>query len=174
MVEEQNMQEPSIDQDNKAKATIKHILLLLLLLVLIVASFWFSFQLGKKILVPAKNGTDNRIEVAIPEVPAAIAELQEAKEKVAADQVKKPSLKPACQPVRPSNGFYKVQAGFFKDLRNANARKAVLRDKGFEVFIKKIAGGYRVPLGAFKKKTSATALRNKVTAKRIQAVVIFE
>jgi len=166
MVEEQNMQEPSIPQESKAKATAKHLLLLLLLLLLIVVSFWFSFQLGKKILMPAKSGSDNRIEIAIPEVPAAIAELQEVKEKKTAGQ--------DCQAVKPSNGLYKVQAGFFKDLRNANARKSALRDKGFEVFVKKVGGGYRVQLGAFKKKSSATALRNKVTAKGIQAVVIFE
>jgi len=174
MVEEQNMQEPSIPQESKAKATAKHLLLLLLLLLLIVVSFWFSFQLGKKILMPERKVTENKIEVAIPEVPAAIAELQEVKEKKAAGQVQETSLKQSCQAVSSSKGFYKVQAGFFKDLRNANARKALLRDKGFEVFIKKIAGGYRVQLGAFKKKSSATALRNKVTAKGIQAVVIFE
>ncbi|MFA6430860.1 MAG: SPOR domain-containing protein [Candidatus Margulisiibacteriota bacterium] len=92
---------PVIDQENEEQETkakrrpflgtlvglVKNLLIFIALIGIIVGSFWISFELGKKILFPAKN-VKNKIKVAVPEPPPSIMALQEL-EKIMSDEVGK-------------------------------------------------------------------------------------
>ena len=59
---------------------IKSLLLFVLLIGIIVSSFWVSFLLGKRILVPVKQIPERKFEVAAPlsqPTPAALQRLEE-------------------------------------------------------------------------------------------------
>ncbi|MEE8638070.1 MAG: SPOR domain-containing protein [Candidatus Margulisiibacteriota bacterium] len=158
---------------------IKNLLLLLLLAGVIVASFWISFHLGKRILVPVKKIPERRIEVAIPEPPPSIAAMQRLeevmieeleKEEPAEVVVAKPKPKPKAGAIH----YYKVQAGVFSEKNNAIGFAKKLRASGFETYIKKVSKGWRVQAGAFFKKAQALHLQNSLNAKGFKSVIVFE
>lgn len=55
---------------------LKNILTFAVLIGVVFASFWISFQLGKKILLPIGKQTEQKIQVDIPEPPPSIKALQ--------------------------------------------------------------------------------------------------
>jgi cell division septation protein DedD len=160
---------------------IKNFLLLLLLAGIIVASFWVSFHLGKRILVPVKKIPERRIEVAIPEPPPSIAAMQRLeevmieeleKEEQASVVVAKPKPKP--KPKAGAIHYYKVQAGVFSEKNNAVGFAKKLGASGFETYIKKVSKGWRVQVGAFFKKAQALDLQNTLNAKGFKSIIIYE
>ena len=69
--------------------------------------------------------------------------------------------------------FYRVQAGAFKSLTNAEKLQTRLRTAGFNVIIKQINGLYKCQMGAFKNKSNAEDLLQSVKSKGFDAFLIY-
>jgi cell division protein FtsN len=67
-------------KENQAFGWLKNSLIFLVLLAVVVASFWISFQLGKRILIPVKKPAEQKIDVAVPEPPPDIQAMQKLQE----------------------------------------------------------------------------------------------
>ena len=65
-----------IPRKNKFATLVKNLVVLVILVTVILGSFWVSFNLGKKLLMPVKKTGAGKIDVSIPEPPASIAHLQ--------------------------------------------------------------------------------------------------
>ncbi len=178
-----------IPRQNKFLALVKNLLVLVILVAVILGSFWVSFNLGKKLLMPVKKTAMGRINVSIPEPPASIAHLQKLDKlitptKEVRDQVVQrttTTVTLARRPVQPvvgytgaSGQYYKVQAGYFKELDNALNLSKQLKSNGFETFIKKLNSGWRVQVGAFRSKKWAQQLQRSLKAKGFDSVLVFE
>jgi cell division protein FtsN len=174
-------------KENRLLAWLKGLLTFLVLLLVVVGSFWISFRLGKSILMPVKKTPERKIEVAIPEAPASIKALQRLQEAMSAEARKKEKAKAkvAAKVVRPRRKMvyrakpaaahhYKVQAGWFADKGNADELASKLKASGFEVYQKKVSGGWRVQAGAYKTKSTAEALRKKLKDKGFDSSLIYE
>lgn len=164
----------------KGSSRIRNFLIFLVLIGVVASSFWISFQLGKRILIPIKKIPERRIEVAIPEPPPSIKALQELERIMTPEAGKK---KPAAVAVKPvpvkktmaiKPVYYKVQAGVFVDKVNAQALADKVRASGFEVYLKKISTGWRVQVGAFRSKSEAEALQNALIGKGFKSRIIYE
>jgi hypothetical protein len=165
-------------------AFLKHSILLVLLVGVIVSSFWVSFNLGKRLLVPVKKMPERNIEVALPEPLAAIAVLEEFEEvAVVAEEellpvveVVQPKPKPAVKKAAVPSGtkYYKIQAGVFSDKANAYSQAQKLRVSGFDTFIRKVSQGWRVQAGAYFNKKWALNLQRSLKAKGFESVLIYE
>ncbi len=170
---------------------IKSVLLFVLLIGIIVSSFWVSFLLGKRILVPVKKIPERRFEVVAPvgqPTPAALQRLEEvmleeeeraaAQEEAVAEKtepVKTAEPKPVAE--KPSTGskhYYKVQAGVFSDRENALALAERLQTNGFATYTKKVTNGWRVQVGAFYKKSQAQHLQSSLSTKGFESTIIYE
>lgn len=117
--------------------SIKNIVLLLVLALVVVGSFWISFKLGEKILMPVKKQPDFKIKVAIPKPPASIAGMQKT-EGETSETAKKPTEKLNWAPVcatRKTSGLYKVQVGAFKSKSNAQKLLRTLKARGINAVI---------------------------------------
>lgn len=173
---------------------LKNALTFLLLLLVVLASFWVSFQLGRRILMPVKKMPGPpKIAAPVPETPDSIKALQRLQAAVSAEARKKtpgkakPQAKKtaaACRPARAAKpvparstagkGYYKVQAGWFVDKTLAGDLAERIRAAGGDVFVRKANGGWRVQAGAFRLKKQAEALRQQLIAKGFKPQVIFE
>lgn len=187
MAEEYLTEESSRPEPPKIWLWVKNLFIFLALLAIVVGSFWLSFQLGKKILVPVRKP---RIEVPIPEPPPSLKtleKLQQAitkeveektvkvqKERVFLPPLKEVKKKTEIQSVCPGKKYYKVQAGWLKSKDRAIGLSEKLKSKGFEVFVKKIYGGWRVQVGAFKSKAKAEDLQKKLKREGFDAVIVYE
>jgi SPOR domain len=162
---------------------LKSLILFLLLVALIVGSFWISFNLGKRILSPVKKSSDMKIDIAIPEPPASIAEFQSIEEvtiegaalveEIEAD-VEVSESSPASSVYDPNRKYYKIQAGFFNVKSNAINLSNKLKANGFSTFIRKIGKGYRVQVGAYDRKSWAKLQKNRLMKKGFDSVIIYE
>ena len=182
---------------------LKNSLVFLVLAGVVVASFWVSFQLGKNILLPTKKSPD-KITAAIPEPPPSIKALQKlqaimSKEaagkkvqaaKPAPKMVKRTEAavksKPAPKPVQikkqkvakvnavSGKHYYKLQAGLFADKTEANSLAGQLRDKGIDVFVKKVGRKWRVQVGAYRTKKMAQAMKASFEKKGCESQIVFE
>lgn len=171
-------------KENRLLAWLKGLLTFLVLVAVVVASFWVSFRLGKSILMPVKKAPERKIEAAIPEAPASIKALQRLQEAMSAEARKaaKPQLravrKPLCRVQKrkaaAGKGYYKVQAGWFADKEKAAELAGKLKDSGFEVYQRKVSGGWRVQAGAYKTKSTAEVLRKKLKDKGFDSSLIYE
>jgi cell division septation protein DedD len=191
---EEPKREIELPPENRFAGLVKNVLTFGLLLVVVVASFWVSFQLGRRILMPVKKiPGPPRIEAPIPETPASIKALQKLQAALSADAKKMTAVKaklpaksatvvalPAkavkAPPVRSASGkgYYKVQAGWFTDKTLAGDLAEKLKAAGCPVFVRKANGGWRVQAGAFRLKKQAEALRQQLIAKGFKPQVIFE
>jgi cell division protein FtsN len=167
---------------------LKNIFVFLVLALIVVASFFVSFQLGSRILSPVK--------VAIPETPASIKTLQKlqaimsqeagkVKAKVRAVVAKRqPSLVGRPKTVRRARTveprrltgkhYYKVQVGLFEAKAEADQLGAKVQAKGFDLYVKKVADGWRVQAGAYRTKDIAEELRGQLTAQGFNSQIIYE
>jgi len=180
---EESEPEPELPPENRFAGLLKNVLTFLLLLLIVVASFWISFQLGRRILMPVrKMPGPAKIEAPVPETPESIKALQrlqtalsgEAQNKMGAKA--KPAAKTAVRTTRPRSGkgYYKVQAGWFTDRSLARDLGAKVTTAGYAVYIRKDRGGWRVQAGAFRLKSQAEALCQKLVAQGFAAQVLFE
>jgi len=169
---------------------IKSLLLFVLLIGIIVSSFWVSFLLGKRILVPVKQIPERKFEVAAPvgqPTPAALQRLEEVmleeEQRAAVREVEEVEtepvriMEPAPVAPKPSAGekhYYKVQAGVFSSKDNALALADRLHASGFATYIKKLENGWRVQVGAFYRKSQAQHLQGSLSAKGFESTIIYE
>jgi hypothetical protein len=164
---------------------LKHLVVFVLLVGVIVASFWVSFSLGKRLLVPVKKMPGRQIEVAIPEPPASVAALQEFEEIILEEKEEEVQPEPSKpQPAKPEvvkkrasppdTKYYKVQAGVFGSKTNASDLAKKLRASGIDTFIRKVSQGWRVQAGAYMSKKWALNQQHKLKAKGFESRIIYE
>ena len=168
---------------------VKNFILFLLLAGIIIASFWVSFLLGKRILVPVKKIPEPRIEIAIPEPPPSIAALQEFEEVLEKEKAESPQVtvgKTEPKRVEEPNTtketgysqsgtqYYKVQAALYADKGRALELAQRLDASGFATYLKKANAGWRVQVGAFKKKSHALHLQRSLKIKGFESKIIYE
>ncbi|MDD5594109.1 MAG: SPOR domain-containing protein [Candidatus Margulisbacteria bacterium] len=179
---------------NRFLSWLKNILVLLVLIGVVAASFWVSFQLGKKILVPTKK-LPERISAANLEPPPSIKSLQKLQALMSAEAGKK--IKPAktaakaptrakivakkcavpktVAPARISGrGYYKLQAGLLADKAQAEELAGRMKSAGIDVFVKKVGGGWRVQAGAYKTKEMAEITQSALNKKGYKSKIVFE
>ena len=168
---------------NKFFGIVKSFFVFFLLIAIIVASFWVSYLLGKRILMPVRKLPGPTIEVTIPEPPAAIAALQEFEEitkEVRIEPAKprpkivKKTVKPGEQYTYVEKRYYKVQVGIYVHKSNAIKTAERLEASGFQTYMKKVDQGWRVQVGAYIKESMAQSLQKALKAKGFTASVIFE
>jgi len=174
---------------------IKNIFVGLLLVGIVVGSFWISFLIGKKVLVPPiknlptfeitapKAISRSDIEKATPVKEEPVIQEREIKATEVKAKLPKPiavktASKPASikTPVAQSKGikYYKVIVGTFKAADEANALVKSLKEKGFQSYVKKLSGLYRVQTGAFDTKDKANPLVVKLKGKGFTPAIIIE
>ncbi len=170
-------------RENRFLSWMKGLLTFLILVIVVVVSFWISFQLGKNILMPAKRISEKKIEAPIPEPPESIRALQKLQAVMSAEAKKKmkaPAKKAVRRKICPvrlkpaGRHYYKVQAGWFADKAKADELAGKLKESGFEVFLKKVGGGWRVQAGAYNTRSTAEALRRKLKEKGFDSSLIYE
>jgi cell division septation protein DedD len=183
-VEDKNMEDKSalekgLKEENKFQAFLKHFLVFVLLIGVIVASFWVSFLLGKKMLLPARRTPRQKIEVAIPEPPPSIAKLQRLEEvpKISPKPDKKISLEKSTAKKAQVQKYWRVQAGVFKSKDNALSLSEKLKAAGFQsclkqVRLKSLGLVYRVQVGIYTSRTKARELQKKLIQKGFEAAII--
>ena len=184
---------------------IKNIFVGLLLVGIVVGSFWISFLIGKKVLVPPiknlptfempapKTITKAELEGATPVKEEFALQEKEIKaiglktkllQPVAAKKAlsikeagKTVAVRPEIKiPVAKTKGakFYKVITGTYKTAGEANELTRSLKEKGFQSYVKKISGLFRVQAGAFDKKEKAAPLVVKLKDKGFTPTIIIE
>lgn len=180
-----NLPEGTKPTESNASAWIKSALTVVVLVLVVVASFWISFQLGKRILLPVKKVPEGRIEAVIPEPPPSIKALQKLRAAV--------SLEAGTKEVRAVAGkdkvkvkakgetrkrygkqYYKVQAGLYANKNSARKLSQKIEDSGFSTYIKKVRSGWRVQAGAFRSRGEAAGLQKSLRAKGFKSQIIHE
>ena len=174
---------------NRFLRFLKSCFLFVLLIAVIGSSFWVSYLLGKRILVPVKNLPDRKIEVIIPEPPPSIAALEKAEIKIAAvsskvllveEKVKNTSAKKTEAAKKEKYAsvdqktYYKVQAGVCSDKTNAMDLAEKLNLSGFHTYLRRVSSGWRVQVGAFSKKVEALGLQNMLQSKGFSSTLLYE
>lgn len=190
---------------------IKNIFIGLLLVGIVVGSFWISFLVGKKVLVPPVKNLPT-FEVPVPKAiskleieratpvkeepeikekeikavetkaglprPVAAGKLLAAKKIISTKKTVKASAVKASikAPVAKTKGvkYYKVIVGTYRTAAEANGLVASLKVKGFQSYVKAIAGLYRVQAGAFDKKEKSNPLVAKLISKGFTPTLIIE
>jgi hypothetical protein len=160
----------------------KSVVVFFLLIGIVVGSFWVSFLLGKKVLLPVKPLVTKELTPIEEQVPAKT-------EPVAAEEgippavtiVEEEVLEAPAKIVKPSTvpleqiKYYKVQAGLFKSKADAQALADKLKASGFSPFIRKLKdGSFRAQVGAFRAKSQAQSLVNQLSLKHYDSIVIYE
>lgn len=160
----------------------KSVFVLLLLVGIVVGSFWVSFLLGKKVLLPVKTLETKEltpIEERIPDIEA--PKLHENVILAEIPTVEEEELEPPAKVVVPKtvpleqNRYYKVQAGVFSSRIDAAALVDRLKAAGFSAFIRKLPNGtFRVQAGAFRTRSQAQVLVTKLSVKHFESIIIYE
>ena len=171
---------------------IKNFFVGVLLIGIVVGSFWISFLVGKKVLVPPVKNLP-AFEIPVPKALSQ-SELENAEPALEQEpEIKEKELKPqpiaakpksvitAAKPVSipvvsQSKGikYYKVIAGAFTSSSSAAKLTSALKAKGFQSFVKKLGSVFRVQAGAFDTKDKAATLVAKLKAKGFSPTIILE
>jgi hypothetical protein len=182
---------------------IKNVFIGFLLVGIVVGSFWVSFLIGKKVLVPPiknlqtfeipapKTISMSEIEKAIPVQDEPLIKEKEVKEVEVKAKLPQPvaaknvltakkivaAVKPAIKaPIAKTKGVKhaKVIVGTYKTAAEANVLVTALKEKGFQSYVKALSGLYRVQAGAFDSKGKASPLVVKLKSKGFTPTVIVE
>ncbi len=190
----------NIKRRSSGSSALKGLFFGLVLVLLVVGSFWASFMIGKRLLLPGKPvggiQEENTRTVAVPlpdkkPLPAEKEEIdypnlgrplkearpaQVIRKKVIVPEVKKELPAPVeAKPVPESGVYYKVEAGIAPSREKAIEKMKALEEAGFEVFAREIASGsWRVQAGAFKTRDKAEKVAAELSAKGFSAKVIKE
>ena len=190
----------NLRRKQRGSSALKSLLFAFVLVFLVIGSFWVSFLIGKRILVPSKSLP--KVEIVENEVvpvpaapkisaPAPKAEVIEYPNLNAGVEVKKPAAvvkkkiivpvaaeKKETVPDRPlaaEDAYYKVEAGLFTSKAGAIEKMKELEEQGFEVFAKETgAEGWRVQAGAFKTREKAEKVIADLKAKGFSGKIIKE
>lgn len=162
---------------------IKNVFVFLILIGIVVGSFWVSFLIGKRVLVPVKQ-LETREEPAILEERAPIEEedlsalatfeqIKTTSERPAEVPAKKVEPKPEVQPEKIR--YYKVHAGLFTTRLEADNLVRDLSARSVSSFIRKISdSAWRVQVGAYRTKSQAQAQVTELKNKGISSTIIYE
>ncbi len=164
---------------------LKNIFVGLILIGIVVGSFWVSFLIGKRVLVPVKNletrETPNLVEEKIPveEEDLSVLATPEKTAKPAEKATPVPSKRIETVKTTVASPekmmYYKVQAGLFTTKADADALVGSLKEKGVKAFVRKVSGSeYRVQVGAYRTRSSAQVLVNDLQSKGVEATIIYE
>jgi N-acetylmuramoyl-L-alanine amidase len=156
---------------------VKNIFVGLLLIGIVIGSFWVSFLIGKRVLVPVKPLATAEllpIEESIPfeeeiEFPVVLATPEES----FVSEVPSKKVEPKPEPLEKIR-YYKVQAGLFETKTEAQALVRELKEKGFTSFIREVDSASRVQAGAFRTKDRAQVLVDQLKAKGFNSDIIYE
>ena len=190
----------NIKKRQRGSGAAKGALIAFFLVFLVIGSFWVSFLIGKRMLVPARSfqkveALDSEV-IPVPvapkvPVPAPKAEKIEYPNLNAVAEVKKPEIrikkkivvpvsavKKEVAPEEPAvkdDSYYKVEAGLFSSKADAIEKMKELEAQGFEVFAKEAsAGSWRVQAGAFKTRDKAEKVIADLKAKGFSGKIIKE
>jgi len=147
--------------ENKGLVWLKNLFIIIALLLVISASFWISFNLGKKILTPVKKepirtlSVEEYIQVAPTEEMIAVYEDLKAETKKVEPKAVKKALKPR-------GTLYRVIAGTYGTKGSAQSVVATLKSSGIDSFVVKRSGKYAVQAGAYRSKKNAQNQQNKL------------
>ena len=164
---------------------LKNVFVGLILIGIVVGSFWVSFLIGKRVLVPVKNletrETPNLVEEKIPveEEDLSVLATPEKTAKPAEKATPVPSKRIETVKTTVASPekmmYYKVQAGLFTTKADADALVGSLKEKGVKAFVRKVSGSeYRVQVGAYRTRSSAQVLVNDLQSKGVEATIIYE
>ena len=170
--------EMEIPKENRFLIGLKNLLVFILLLLIVLASFWVSFQLGKRILMPVKKSEPFAVSAPGPSMEA----LEQKIQKMLKTETAKKAPSQPCKRVRKytrvrmvtTGHFYKVQAGLYNNKTDAEALADKIDASSSEVYVKKVNGSWRVQVGAFLSKAKAEAQQAKLKTKGFDSEVIYE
>lgn len=176
----------------------------LLLIGIVVGSFWISFLIGKKVLVPPVKNLPT-LEIPAPKAispldlekatpvkeeplihereikPVAAKTAIAVKKAPAKTAITAPAIKSQTAAVTKKTAaakkpikYYKVIVGTFKTAAEAQELANSLKEKGFASFIKSISGIFRVQAGAFDTKEKAVPLVVRLKAEGFSPAIIME
>ncbi|MFC1559741.1 SPOR domain-containing protein [Candidatus Margulisiibacteriota bacterium] len=165
----------------------KNLFVGLFLVAIVIGSFWISFLVGKRVLVPPIK---NIPTVEFPK-PKAVTPLQvKTAEKVAPVQaapavVNEPDKTVATAPkvttttqsdpaIYAAKKYYKVIAGTFASSGDAQVMARRLAKTGFPYYIKKMSGMWRVQVGALEARNQAQTLVARLKAKGFSSEIVYE
>ena len=158
---------------------LKNIFVGLLLIGIVVGSFWVSFLIGKRVLVPVKQLETREappmIEERIPEDEMPVLITSESAPQVEEKAVpsKRIEVKTATPPEKMM--YYKVQAGIFTTKAEAENVVSLLKAKGTTSFVRKVSGdAWRVQVGAYRTRSQAQTQVKSLKAKGIETTIIYE
>jgi hypothetical protein len=145
---------------------LKSALVFLVLVAIVIASFWVSFQLGKRILVPVKK-PERRIDVAIPEPPASLKELAKALSREAEMKMKarKPKLALSLPPAGIPAKIAEVKVHPRRDLHKKGLHSKKLETRPVKPVEIKVAAAdhyYKVQAAVYRDKDNANAMAEKL------------
>lgn len=191
-----NQLRPSL-KGNWFFSALKNLIVFVMLVGVVGASFWLSFQLGKRFFLPVKRVAEKRIEIDIPEPPPSLKAMQKLQELMDSDgasgepgYLPPSTVKPRTPVARnlvttkkksivasktsASGSYFKVQAGLFADKDSARQLADRLIASGIEAFIRPTASGWRVQAGAFRLKEQALSAQAKLQSRGFESTIIFE
>ncbi|KAF0133743.1 MAG: hypothetical protein FD145_1133 [Candidatus Saganbacteria bacterium] len=156
---------------------IKNVSFVLVLVLVIVVSFWISFMIGKRMLLPARKiptnlmvteasnlsseisleGAGVSFETVRPKVEPKVEVVQKLPEKIEAGDIK--------------TGKYTIQVGAFSVYNNAKKLLEELNKIGFKARITPSENVYRVSSGKFETLNSAGAHLKKISSAGYEAII---
>lgn len=183
---------------------LKNIFIGLLLVGIVIGSFWISFLIGKKVLVPpvrnlptydipipapkavSKSDVENAAPISEKEIketevkaglPKPVTASKAAAAKKFAAAKKTAAKKPAAKKSAANTkggNHYKVIVGANKTAAEADALVKSLKAKGFRSYAKMVSGLYRIQAGAFESKAKANPLVVELKKKGFTPTVVVE
>jgi len=158
------------------------------LVAIVIGSFWVSFLVGKRVLVPPIK---NIPTIEFPR-PKAVTSIQVEKAKITetAEKAKETiremvsnvtpkaqeetvAVKSAASPYQ-AKKYYKVIVGSLSSSASAQDLGKKLAAKNFPYYIKKVSGMWRIQAGAFDTQSQAQALVARLKAKGFGSEIVIE
>lgn len=159
----------------------------LLLIGIVVGSFWVSFLIGKRVLVPVKPLVSRQlppIEEAKPISEEDLSMYATVEEKAQAEEFAKriepktdvKTAPPEAMKYEPVHEkYYKVEVGLFTTKAEADALVSSLKAKGINCFIKKLSSSaFRVQAGAYATRDRVQQQVNELKQKGVNSEIVYE
>lgn len=158
---------------------VKSVFVFLLLVGIVVGSFWVSFLIGKRVLVPVKTLETRELSpiienITIEEDPTSMIVTSEAEiEKINRSVPSKRIV--LAEEQMEAVKYYKVQAGLFTSKTDAEKLVSELKANGVSGFVRKVSSqAWRVQVGAYRTKPKAQVMLSELKAKGFSGTIIYE
>lgn len=160
---------------------LKSVFVFFLLVGIVVGSFYVSFLIGKRVLVPVKSLSQRELA---PIEDTTVVEEEDLSKFATGEVIKEELIEPAkmlpsktiTQAAPPEAiKYYKVEAGLYATKAEAEAKVAALNLKGVTSFVRKVPNSaYRVQVGAYRTKDRAQLAVDDLKKKDVLSTIIFE